>query len=327
MPEYRDRHAGLAGFGVLQILVGLICVLLVLGIAAAIELTTRRGGAVPSNVAPALVLYGAAAFYFITVGTGSIRARRWARALSVAFSAAWLATGIAVVLSGLIFLQRMLVFVRPSETATVVGSTTAILVIAFIVLPLAIFLFYRSDEVRLTCETEDPLVRWTDRVPWPVLAVAVVMGFTAFAMLTSVGAPAVPFFGVVLTGAAAALTTLALAGLFGWLAVQWVLMRRSAWWTTVLLHVIAGIIAVASLARGDISAVYAKMNFAPPQQLAAMQLDRLSHNPLLWAFVVVVWCAYLAILLRVRRYFDEPLPRTRAADVGGQAPSPVHTGG
>jgi hypothetical protein len=307
------RHAGLIGFGVLQILVGLVCVALVLGIAAAIELTTRRGGAVPPNAASALVLYGAAAFYFITVGTGSIRARRWARALSAAFSAAWLATGVAVVLSSLVFMKRMVVFVRPSESNAVFGSLIAVLVIGFIVLPLVIFLFYRREDVRLACEMNDPTVRWTDRVPWPVLAVAVVMAFTAFGMLTSVGAPAVPFFGVVLTGASAALTTLALAGLFGWLAVQWVVMKRSAWWTTVLLHVIAGLIAMVSLVRGDLSTVYAKMGVAP-QQLQAMQFDTLGRDPLLWLFVLGVWAAYLAILLRVRRYFDQPLPRTRAAD-------------
>jgi len=313
MMEFRDRRGSLVAFGILQIVIGLICALFVLVLAAALELTSRRGIAPPANIAPAFVLYGAAAFYFVTVGAGSIRVRRWARAMSVAFSAAWLAVGAAVVLSSLLFVRRTLVFIRPSESTMVVGITAAILIVAFILLPLALFLFYRRDDVRLTCESHDPVIRWTDRVPWPVLAVATLMGFTSFAMLANVGAPVVPFFGMALTGASAALTMLTLSGLFGFLTVQWIVLRKSAWWTTLLVHVIGGIVAVVTLARGDVGAVYAQMN-VPREQIQAMQLDTLGRSPALWAIVIVMWAAYLGVLLYTRRYFDTPAPRTRVTD-------------
>lgn len=313
MTEFRDRRGGLLAFGILQIVIGLICALFVLVLAAALELTSRRGIAPPTNIAPAFVIYGAAAFYFITVGSGSIRARRWARAMSVAFSAAWLAVGIAVVLSSLLFIRRTLVFVRPSETALVIGSTAAILIVAFIVLPLALFLFYRRDDVQLTCETHDLTIRWTDRVPWPVLAVATLLGFASFATLANVGAPVVPFFGMALTGASAALTMLVLSGLFGFLTVQWIVLGKSAWWTTLLLHVIGGIVAMVTLATGDVGEVYAKLNM-PREQIQAMQLDTLGRSPALWAIVILVWAAYLGVLLYTRRYFDTPAPRTRVTD-------------
>ena len=313
MTEFRDRRGGLVAFGILQILIGLVCALFVLVLAAALELTSRRGMAPPTNIAPAFVIYGAAAFYFITVGTGSMRTRRWARAMSVAFSAAWLAIGVAIVLSGLLFLQRTLVFVRPSETTLVVGLTAAILIVAFIVLPLALFLFYRREDVQATCESYDTTIRWTDRVPWPVLAVATLLGFTSFATLANVGAPVVPFFGLALTGASAALTMLTLSGFFGFLTVQWIVLRKSAWWTTLLLHVIGGIIAMITLARGDVGEVYAKMN-VPREQIQAMQLDTLGRSPALWLILILVWAAYLGVLLYTRRYFDTPAPRTRATD-------------
>ena len=313
MTEFRDRRGGLLAFGTLQIIIGLICALFVLVLAAALELTSRRGIAPPTNIAPAFVIYGAAAFYFITVGSGSMRARRWARAMSVAFSAAWLAVGIAVVLSSLLFIRRTLVFVRPSETALVIGSTAAILIVAFIILPLALFLFYRREDVQLTCETHDLTIRWTDRVPWPVLAVATLLGFASFATLANVGAPVVPFFGMALTGASAALTMLVLSGLFGFLTVQWIVLRKSAWWTTLLLHVIGGIVAMVTLATGDVGEVYAKLNM-PREQNEAMQLETLGRSPALWAIVILVWAAYLGVLLYTRRYFDTPAPRTRVTD-------------
>lgn len=313
MTEFRDRRGGLVAFGILQIVIGVICALFVLVLAAALELTSRRGIAPPANITPAFVIYGAAAFYFLTVGVGSVRTRRWARAMSVAFSAAWLAVGIAIVLSSFIFLKRTLVFVRPSETMLVVSLTAAILVVAFIVLPLALFLFYRRDDVRQTCEVADPAVRWTDRVPWPVLAIATLLGFMSFATLANVGAPVVPFFGMALTGAGAALTMLTMSGLFGFLTVQWIVMRKSAWWTTLLLHIIGGLVAMITLASGDVGEVYAKMNVSR-EQIQAMQLDTLGRSPALWLVMLLVWAAYLVVLLRTRQYFDTPLPRTRATD-------------
>jgi len=160
----------------------------------------------------------------------------------------------------------------------------------------------------------DDRPRWTDRVPWPVLAVATLLGFTSFVLLANVSSPAVPFFGIALTGASAALTMLALAGLFGLLTVQWIALKKSAWWTTLLLHIVGGIAALVTLATGDIGRVYATMD-VPQEQIDALRLGALGHSPLLWIVVLCVWAAYLAALLRTRRYFEAPVPRTRASDV------------
>ena len=259
-------------------------------------------------------MYGAAAYYFITIGAGSIRARRWARAMSVAFSAAWLASGLVVIGSAIVMVPRMMVFVRPSEARVALASTIVILAIGFFVLPLALFLFYRGEAVRLACEMHDDQPRWTDRVPWPVLAVATLLGFTSFVLLANVRSPVVPFFGIALTGASAALTMLALAGLFGFLTVQWIALKKSAWWTTLLLHIAGGITAMVTLATGDIGGVYARMD-VPREQIDALRLDNLGHSALLWIVVLTVWIAYLVALLRTRGYFEAPVPRTRASDV------------
>ncbi len=312
--NFSDRRGGLILFGILQIALGLLCGLFVLGLAAAIELTSRRGIATPPNAAPALVVYGAAAYYFITVGVGSIRARRWARAMSVAFSAAWLAAGLVVIGSAIVMMPRMLLFVRPSETAVAVASAIAALAVGFVILPLALFLFYRRESVRLTCELHDDRARWTDRVPWPVLAVATLLGLTSFVLLANVSSPAVPFFGIALTGASAALTMLALAGLFGFLTVQWIALKKSAWWATLLLHIAGGLVAIVTLATGDIGAVYAKLD-VPQEQIDGLRLSALGHSPLLWIVLLAVWSLYLAALLRTRGYFEAPVPRTRASDV------------
>src|ERR1044071_2122340 len=77
MPEpHADRSTGLVFFGVLQVLLGLLSIVLLLRTAATVHV----------NVAQSLFLFSAAAFYFVVTGIGSMRGRRWARALIAAVS-------------------------------------------------------------------------------------------------------------------------------------------------------------------------------------------------------------------------------------------------
>src|SRR5438552_1212404 len=64
------------------------------------------------------------------------------------------------------------VYAISSTSARIGGGTrsvqrtvgSAVAHVAFLLLPLVLFLFYRSGSVRATCATADPTVRWTDRV-------------------------------------------------------------------------------------------------------------------------------------------------------------------
>ena len=84
MPEpHKDRRSGLVVFGALQILLGLFFFLVLLRTAA----TARV------NVAQSLFFIGVFTFYLVVTGIGSIRGRRWARALIAAVSGAWTVFG------------------------------------------------------------------------------------------------------------------------------------------------------------------------------------------------------------------------------------------
>ena len=62
-------RAGLIVFGLLQILIGLMCGLLVFAVIAGAELA-QRTAPMRSGVASAIVVYGIAAVYFVAVGIG-----------------------------------------------------------------------------------------------------------------------------------------------------------------------------------------------------------------------------------------------------------------
>ncbi|HEX7150168.1 MAG TPA: hypothetical protein VF618_01680 [Thermoanaerobaculia bacterium] len=255
-----DRSTGLVVFGAVQILVGIVCGIALLAAVAATVTTTSM-----------IFLTGIAAFFFVAAGVGSIKARRWARALSTVVSALWLAGGVIALLSTLLIVPRVYPGAR-------IGLIAAGIALAAIVLPAILFFFYRRDDVRATCERRDK-PRWTDAVPLPVLALALVMAFASLWLLVRMSEPVVPLFGMVMTGGPAALTLLALAVLCGILAVQSYRLKESAWWTVVLLQVIGCTMWAVSMARGG------------------------SRDPVVWGVTIATWVGYFAFLLMLRKYF------------------------
>ena len=311
-----DRSAGLILFGVLQLGVGAICALIALAVAAAMSTNPQAVSGAPSTaaLAPTLVVYGVAAGYFVSVGVGSIRRRRWARALSAAVGALWLLFGVVGAIVALLAIPKLLVLVPPSQEKLFVGGTSAFAAFFLVALPLAIFLFYKSDRTRETCELRDPRIRWTDRVPLPVLALIILMGFASISLLIGLTNPVLPMMGTILSGGPAAIAMLALSGLCAFLTVQLYRLKESAWWTLVLLQVIGGIIAAVTLARIDINEVYRQTGLLTPQ-IEAMHLQDLYRNPMLWVLMVTAWVAYFAFLLAIRKYFTGSGPRTRRGEV------------
>ena len=78
-----------------------------------------------------------------------------------------------------------------------------------IVLPLILLLFYRKSDVRETCRQRDPVERWTEQVPLPLLAASLLFGFGAlYYGLTGIAAPFFPFFGRYTTGLPAGIACL-----------------------------------------------------------------------------------------------------------------------
>lgn len=252
------------GFGIVQLLVGAVCALMLLGVVA--------GPETPAT-ASSVFVFGMAAFHFVTAGVGSIRGRRWARAMSLVVAALWLAAGVVTTLAMLVLVPKL---GGSIGTRGVVGLALSVAVPALLVG------FYRRDEVRLECERRDPRRRWTDRVPAPVLALVLVMGSAAAWLLVTLSRPAVPLFGTVVTGAPAALTLLALAVLCAFLAVQLYRLKESAWWTVVLLQIAGCSVAAVTISRGG---------------------GPLARDPVVWLFTIATWVGYLLFLLWVRRYF------------------------
>ena len=113
--------------------------------------------------------------------------------------------------------------------AVVLTFMIVFLAVVFVVVPLAFLLFFRRRDVEETCRRGDPVERWTDRCPLPVLAVSLLFAFGAtYALLLAITTPMMPFFGRYLTGLPASTALVILAMVDRYLALAVYRLRLAA---------------------------------------------------------------------------------------------------
>ncbi len=197
--QFKDRKAGLVIFGILTVMMGVVCALFVPLAIFAQTVSAKPAGTPPNYhvIVPAIVTYGGLAAILIWLGIGSIKTRRWARALLLIFSWSWLIVGVlsfvVVAFMAPQFLQAIEAAQRPGQPELSPAAKSIILLIPalmllviFFVLPLIWVLFYQGKHVRATCEARDSVVRWTDRCPLPVLAISLWLAFGALFRLRAI---------------------------------------------------------------------------------------------------------------------------------------------
>jgi hypothetical protein len=335
-PGYRDRGTGLVIFGVFQIILGLLAALMVPLVAlGAIMSRLAPGGAMrPGQFISGVASYAFVAAALIGLGIGSVQMKRWARALTLVTSCYWLITGalITVLLTAVlpVTMRGVLAQARnntpggPSpEMSTGIMAVILTLMIIFaafflVMVPIAFVVFYGRKDVAQTVRRRDPIERWTDRTPLPVLGASVAL-FTGstYMLLVGLTTPLFPFFGRYLTGVAAAACFVVLAALDAYLAVALFRLQLSAWWIAVLAAPLRLLSMALTYRRADLMQAYAKLG------MSAEQLQMLNSSPMFRGHVILWWSLisiilFFAYLLWLKRYFK--IPASAPADA---RPAPV----
>lgn len=317
--DFKDRKTGLLLFGILHIVFGGLCALAVPLMLFAMMMSgvvAQKKGAQPMSAGtmiPGILLYVLLAVWFLWMGIGSIKARRWARALILVSSWVWLISGIigfvliAILMPG-VYAQMAKNGQMPAAMAQ--GMTIIMLgflLVLYVIVPGALALFYGSRHVKATCEQRDPQVRWTDKCPLPVLAVSLLFGFATLAMpLTGFYGWALPFFGAILTGAtgaAVALVVMVLCGYVAWGAYH---LKVHAWWAAVLVVIAWGVSTGITFSRVSLMDLFAKMNYTAEQ--LEMMKSVMPHQSALFIVSGLWVVAALGYLIYTRRFFAQPLP-------------------
>jgi hypothetical protein len=310
-PRYRDRTAGLVLFGVLEIVIGAFCALMIpLGILAA-KVSPGFAGAAsgPGSTLPLLAIYAVVSAIMIWLGIGSIRARRWACRLMLSLSWIWLLTGACMVLltwmvlPGLVRAAGFGVDVPPGIMFAATAVTFSILSLIYVLLPGAFVLFYRSPDVIATCLARDPGPQLTDDCPPRILTLATLWGLAAVSVLVMPAYNWVfPLFGRLLGGGAGVLPWAAVAVVCGILAWGSCRLRPWAWWGGAVATVSAALSTVVTAARVNPDELVRALNL-PDEQMRMLASFSWPGQWSVVAMLFVVWGTMLAYLATLRGHF------------------------
>ena len=314
---YKDRSTGLLVFGVLTVALGGLAGLLVLVMLAG-QAMAAKTTQVPANFAailPAIAIYAGLAAALICLGIGSIQARRWARVLLLIFSWSWLLLGIVT--------TAMMGFIMPKVMANMASAGTAgqtampsaakdaVLVVMFlfcgifmIVLPAVWIFFYGSRHVKATCERRDPLPRWTDACPLPVLALCLwlLFGVPMMLLMPIAGEGVMPCFGIFLTGLPGKLLCLAVAAL--WSYAAWLIyhLKPQGWWLILIAVLVFAASSSVTFARHDLEEMYHLMGYPQAQIDQLRQTGLLTGNLMAWLMPISL-LPIIGYLIFVKKYF------------------------
>jgi hypothetical protein len=313
-PDFQDQSTGLTLFGVFQILIGCVCAFMALGVV--VSVMAPMPGAIQDRslnarlMIPGIITYLELAVAFIWLGAGSILARRWARALIVILSWLWLTMGVAAMIAMVVMLPAMGASMQqqgkipPQMVVVTQVIIVAVLAGIYVLLPVLFLLFYQRASVRATCQWRDPQTRWTDRCPAPVLALSVVLAYSAMSMPTSaVYGCVAPFFGVLISGAAGAavllLTTL-LSALLCWGTYR---LKMAAWWGALLLGIAGTVSTALTFSRVGSMEMYEKMGLSGSQLEMIQKTGAAEWVSMARGVSIMAGIVLLGYLLYVRRYF------------------------
>jgi uncharacterized membrane protein len=281
------------------------------------------GGSMPlRSLAASLLTYVLLAGVLITLGIGATQAKRWAWALNLILSWVWLITGvvitmslIAVVPSGILAGMRTAAAQNPNAPpvpagfmAVIVTFMIVVAAVFLIVLPLVFLLFYRSKNVEETCKHRDPVERWTDRRPLPVLALALLAASSAaYYLVIGFATPLFPFFGRYLTGLPGTAAFLVFAAVDAYIAFAFFRLQVAGWWVALTALLVRVASSALTIRRGNLMEAYSRMGWSH------QQLEALSMNPMFRGNAILWWSMtfmvlYLGFLLWLKRYFRAPAP-------------------
>jgi hypothetical protein len=314
-PPFKDRRTGLILFGVLEILLGGLCLLLIPLMVFGQVMQSRLTGAPPAYrmILPAVGVYGALTVILVWLGIGSILARRWARALLLILSWSWLAVGLITGVVELVFLPRILAASAGPNQNLPAGAMWGMMIVIigfvavlFVAVPGSMVLFYRSPHVKGTCEARDPVARWTDACPLPVLGMCLWLGFGAWSLLLMpVGYGGVlPCFGVLISGWPGTILCLGLAALWFYLARASYRLQPQAWWLTAGVLIVLSASAWITFQRVDLLEMYRLMGY-PAAQIEQMQRFNFFSGPTFAWWSLGAMLPVLGYLLWVKRFFRQ----------------------
>lgn len=267
----------------------------------------------PSLVPVSLMMFAFSSF-LVTMGVGTILAKRWARKIMLILSWFALTAGLLAVLFFIFFMGSFFTNMANASGVVAPGAVTAMkwgvlgaIGIFYIFLPGVFVLFYQSGYVWKAVQYYDPQENWMDACPTPVFAVSLFSAFGALYIglfLTMLGFN-FPLLGQPIPGWGVALIALVFVVALIYISIGFYHLEMGAWWAALVLVLVGTASTYFIFSRMDLLAMYQQMH-TPEKQVEMMQkmgmLDMFkSMSGISWLMMVPYW----GYLWFVRRYFPQ----------------------
>jgi hypothetical protein len=160
-----------------------------------------------------------------------------------------------------------------------------------VVVPVVFVVFLGRRDVEMTCRRRDPVERWTDRMPLPLLAFALLAAWSgANDILSSFLPHPLGLFGHFLTGWPAILLFLVFAAAEIFAAFAFLRTEIAGWWVALLAFGVRTAGLMLTIGRADLPNAYKRLN------------PELDAKQFLWRGVGTL-VPYVVLLLCLKRYF------------------------
>ncbi len=164
--------------------------------------------------------------------------------------------------------------------------------------------------MKATVEARDPVPRWTDACPLPVLAFSLLLGlFGLMMVLTPLAYHGVaPCFGFLISGWAGVLFFLVVAALWGYAARAVYVLKPAGWWIALIAFFVLMVSNMITFSRVDLMEMYRLMGYPKAQ------MEMIKQSPvfnLLQDGRASIWMSlcplpFLGYIVYMKKYFPRP---------------------
>jgi hypothetical protein len=250
-----------------------------------------------ANLAAQIAGYYLIAAVFIPLGYGHLKARRWARTLSLVLLRFWLIAGIP-----LTFVFAFFLFSAKDISLAPALVILILLGLSYLILPGLLIRFYQSRHVRLTFESRDPGSYWIERVPVPILTLCVLFLLYVFMLHVPILLNGMfPFFGVMLSDIGGII--MLDVAIWSLVLLTWGVVRRKrwAWWGSLAYFSLLSLSTILTFLMTDFGDILARLDL-PPTEMTAFQGMPL-HGYHFAAFLGIPLLVTLGLIVSSKRYF------------------------
>jgi hypothetical protein len=242
----------------------------------------------------------------LPLGIGHIQLRRWALTLTRLYAWFWLGAGLLLIANSILLipsvlkldLERDIVITR----VTVIGLA---MLITLVILPLFVLWIYKGNKVRSVFEEHDPNLYWTERYPFPLLALLLLYLIIIVVMHIAMFFQALfPLFGRILLGRQPVYllsfcVVITIGLIYGIARVKiW------AWWGSLVYISLLTISSAMSFSRHSFYEIIVLMNL-PVYEMEFLDRMLLVHDFHLVGLVSAPLLIALGLLVYSKRYFGK----------------------